>query len=315
MFDLARLKLLRELAHRGTMTAVGAAVGLTSSAVSQQLATLEQEAQVALLERIGRGVRLTAEGLRLVTHTEAILQAVEAAALDLKAAGENPCGVLEVACFPTFAKARLLAAMIRARKRFPELRVIIHELESADAIEAVREGRCDLAVSFAYNLVPHPAIAGLVSHPLIDEPVFLVLPPAWRRERQPIGLERFAQEDWIVGSRQSDDRRLAERVCGIAGFAPRIAHTVDDYDLVIRMVAAGFGVGFVPELGLGSPSADSVVIRTPIGTPLRRRIHALTRTAIAGSPAIQALLAELTGAGKQGTAEPSRRKKPARTTA
>src|SRR6185312_15060587 len=128
------LRLLRELAHRGTMTAVGATFGLTSSAVSQQLATLEREARVALLERVGRKVRLTAEGVRLVGHAEAILQIVEAAELDLRAAGEKPRGVLEVACFSTFAKACLLPASIRARDRFPELHVVIQELESADAI-------------------------------------------------------------------------------------------------------------------------------------------------------------------------------------
>ena len=293
MFDLTRLRLLRELAHRGTMTAVGAAFGLTSSAVSQQFAALEREARVPLLERVGRRVRLTAEGTRLAAHAEAILQAVETAELDLKSAGETPKGVLEVACFPTFAKARLLPAVIRARQRFPELRVIIHELEPADAIEAVRDGRCHLAVSFAYSLVPRPDMAGLVSHPLVDEPVLLALPKTWQREREPISLKRLAREDWIVGSRQSDDRELAERACAAAGFAPRITHVIDDYDLVLRMVAAGLGVGLVPELGLDVPSAKGVVIRTPAGAPLRRRIHALTRSALAASPMVRALLAEL----------------------
>jgi DNA-binding transcriptional LysR family regulator len=296
MIDLARLRLLRELSHRGTMTAVGTAVGLTSSAVSQQLATLEREARVPLLERVGRRVRLTAEGERLVIHAETILQAVEAAELDLKTAGEIPRGVLEVACFPTFAKTCLLPAVNRSRKRFPELRVVIHELESADAIEAVRDGRCHLAVSFAYNLVPRPDVAGLVSYQLIDEPVLLALPKSWRSEREPIGLKRLAKEDWIVGSRQSDDRQLAERACAVAGFAPRITHTVDDYDLVLRMVSAGLGVGFVPQLGLSFPSAKPVVVRTPGGAPLRRRIHALTRSALASSPTVRTLLAELIGA-------------------
>jgi DNA-binding transcriptional LysR family regulator len=297
MFDLARLRLLRELAHRGTMTAVGTAFGLTSSAVSQQLATLEREARVALLERVGRRVRLTAEGTRLVAHAEAILQAVEAAELDLRAAGETPRGVLEIACFPTFAKARLLPAMIGARDRFPELHVVIHELESADAIDAVRGGRCHLAVTFAYNLVPRPDVAGLVSHQLMDEPVLLALPKAWRREREPTGLKRLAQEDWIVGSRQSDDRQLAERACAAAGFAPRIVHTVDDYDLVLRMVSAGLGVGFVPDLALSFPSAKAVAVRTPGGAPLRRRVHALTRSALAASPMVRALLSELARTG------------------
>jgi DNA-binding transcriptional LysR family regulator len=297
MFDLARLRLLRELAHRGTMTAVGAAFGLTSSAVSQQFAALEREARVVLLERVGRRVRLTAEGVRLVAHAEAILQAVEAAEQDLKAAGETPRGVLEIGCFATFAKARLLPAVIRSRKRFPELDVVIHELESPDAIDAVRDGRCHLAVTFAYSLVPRPDVAGLVAHQLMDEPVLLALPKSWRRARDPIALKRLAQEGWIVGSRQSDDRQLAERACAAAGFAPRITHTVDDYDLVLKMVSAGLGIGFVPELALSFPSAKGVTIRTPGGAPLRRRVHALTRRALTTSPMVRALLSEVARAG------------------
>jgi len=106
-------------------------------------------------------------------------------------------------------------------------------------------------------------------------------------------LKRLAQEDWIVGSRQSDDRLLAERACALAGFVPRITHSVDDYDLVLRMVASGLGVGFVPELGLGFPSAKTVVARSPGGVALRRRVQAFTRSALAASPVLKTLLAEL----------------------
>jgi DNA-binding transcriptional LysR family regulator len=299
MFDLTRLRLLRELAHRGTMTAVANAFGLTSSAVSQQLATLERESRIPLLEHVGRRVRLTAEGVRLVSHAEAILQAVEAAELDLRAAGERPKGELEIACFSTFAKVHLLPAVIRARDRFPQLHVVIRELESADAIEAVRDGRCHVAVSFAYNLVPRSDIAGLASQQLMEEPVLLALPVMWGAKRGAIDLECLAQSDWIVGSRQTDDRLLAERACAVAGFAPRITHTVDDYDLLLRMVAAGLGVGFVPEMGLRFPSAEAVVVRTPGGAPLRRRVHAVTRDALTASPLVRALLSELASITKR----------------
>ena len=293
MFDLARLRLLRELAHRGTMTAVATAFGLTSSAVSQQLAVLEREARVALLERVGRRVRLTAEGTRLAAHAETILSAVEAAALDLKPGGETARGMLEIASFPSFAKARLLPAVIRARERFPELKLVIHELEPADAIEAVRDGHCHLAVSFAYNFAPRPEIAGLLAHPLMDEPVLLALPPRWRRAADPVKLERLAKEDWIAGSREAEDRLLAERACAPAGFTPRITHTVDDYDLLLRMVSAGLGVGFVPELALRFSGAKPVVIRRSAGAPLRRLIYMTTRRALAASPLVRALLSEL----------------------
>src|SRR5690349_6097026 len=128
MFDLDRLRLLRELAHRGTMTAVAESFRLTSSAVSQQLATLEREARTKLFERVGRRVRLTSEGKRLAVHAEDILRAVEVATLDLRTNREKPRGTVEIACFPSFAKAHLLPAVIRARKRHPELTVVLHDL-------------------------------------------------------------------------------------------------------------------------------------------------------------------------------------------
>lgn len=293
MFDLDRLRLLRELAHRGTMMAVAAAFNLTSSAVSQQLATLEREARVKLFERVGRRVRLTAEGARLARHAEEILRAVEVAALDLKASREKPRGILEIACFPSFAKAHLLPAVIRARRRHPGFAAVLHDLEPADSIEAVRSGRCHLAVSFTYSLVPRPDVPGLTALPLLDEPIRLALPKQGQRMRDPVDLRQLADADWIVGSRGPDDLQLAERACAPAGFAPRITHMVDDYELMLQMVAAGLGVGFVPELGLRYPAAKKVILRRVAGTALHRRIYALTRAGLTDSPLIGAVLSEL----------------------
>ena len=216
MFDLERLRLLRELAHRGTMTAVAGAFRLTSSAVSQQLATLEREARSKLFERAGRRVRLTAEGARLAGHAEEILRAVEAAEIDLKAGREAPRGTLQIACFPSFAKAHLLPAVIRARKRYPELGVVLHDLEPADGIEAVRSGRCDLAVSFAYSLVPRPEVPGLVATPLLEERVLLALPPDWRLARGPIPMQRLVDAGELTEEEaaQSERRNIILQALG-----------------------------------------------------------------------------------------------------
>jgi DNA-binding transcriptional LysR family regulator len=293
--DLTRLRLLRELAHRGTMTAVGVARGLTSSAVSQQLTTLERHLGTRILERIGRRVRLTPEGERLLVHAKEILHAVELAEADLRGGNTKPSGILEIACFPSFAKARLLPAILRMRTRFPDAGVVIRELETLDAIAALREGRCHVAVVFSYNLVPVPEIARLVSFPLVEEPMLLALPSAWARKRGKVNLKQLSQEDWIVDSRQSDDQLLAERACALAGFAPRVTHSVDDYDLVLRMVAAGLGVGFVPESAFAISKVKSVVRRTPGGVALKRSVRALTRKGLSTSPTVRALISELDG--------------------
>jgi len=291
--DLTRLRLLRELANRGTMTAVGIARGLTSSAVSQQLTALERHLGIKVLERVGRRVRLTPEGERLLVHARDILQAVELAEADLRGKSARPTGTTEIACFPSFAKARLLPAILRARARFPEFGVVIRELETLDAIAALREGRCHVAVVFSYSLVPVPEIADLLSFPLFDEPMLLALPSAWANKRGKVNLGQLAKEEWIVDSRQSDDQLLAERACALAGFAPRITHAVDDYDLVLRMVAAGLGIGFVPESAFEISKVRAVVKRVPAGIALKRGVRALTRKGLATSVAVRTLIAEL----------------------
>lgn len=247
---------------------------------------------MALLEQIGRRVHLTPEGVRLLAHAEVILEAAEEARRDLRAVNESPQGELDIACFSSVAKAHLLPAIARVRARLPQVRIFIRELESPDAIEAVRGGHCQLALTFAYNLVPRDDATDLASRPLMEEPMLLALPETWRGERGPIKLERLAQEDWMVGSRQSDDRLLAERACATAGFVPRITHTIDDYDLMLRMVSAGLGIGFVPELAQRFSSAK-VVFRKPAGMALTRRIQVLTRNALVESPLVLAMMSEL----------------------
>ncbi len=293
MFDLVRLRLLRELAHRGTMMAVADAMGMTSSAVSQQLATLEHEARAVLLERIGRRVQLTAEGERLVAHAETILQAVEAAALDLQTAAKQPRGVVRIGSFPTFARARLMPAIIAARARYPDIEIILCEIESDEAPSAIRDGRCDLAIVFSYSLAPKAEVPGIVSYQLLDEPVLLALGKKWRREAGPIDLRRLEGEKWIVGSRQLDDHELALRACALAGFVPRITHRIDDYNLVLHMVAAGLGIGFVPQMALSTTNNKDIVRREAAGPPLRRRISAVIRETSVKMPTIRAFLSAL----------------------
>lgn len=278
------------------MTAVATANRLTPSAVSQQLATLETEANVKLFEPIGRRVKLTAAGIRLAAHAEAILNAVEVAQVDMGLVSTEPSGRLEIGCFGTFAKAQVLPAMVRAQSRHPELRIILHELEPEDAVDAVRIGRCDAAIIYAHRLVPRPADPSFVSNTLMDEPVLLALPDSFRSLPATVDLTELADRDWIVGSRGSGGYDLTTRACAYAGFAPRIAHSIDDYDLLLQMVSAGLGIGFVPSTALELFPKAGVTVRAPAGPPLRRTISAITRPAVAVSPAFLSLLAELPSA-------------------
>ncbi len=297
MFDLGRLRLLRELSRRGTMTAVAAASRLTPSAVSQQLATLEAEANIKLFERVGRRVKLTAAGIRLSAHADTILDAVEAARVDMGMAAARPAGPLAIGCFGTFAKAYVLPAVVRVRRHHPELSVILHELEPEDAVHAVRSGRCDAAIIYEHSLVPRTPEPGFVSRALLQEPILLALPGGFRKLPDIVDLKDLAACDWIGGSRGTGGYDLTSRACAVAGYSPRITHSVDDYDLLLRMVAAGLGVSFVPSMALSLHGNADIIVRTPAGPALHRKISLVARPAVAASATLVPFLAELPSEG------------------
>ncbi|GAA3647177.1 LysR family transcriptional regulator [Nonomuraea antimicrobica] len=287
MLDPTRLWLLRAFAEHGTMTAVGEVCGMTSSAVSQQLATLEREAGVALFERAGRRVRLTAEGRRLVGHAYAVLNALDAAEQDLRSA-TTPRGPVRVACFATAAVRRLLPAMAAARDRHPGLHVILCELEAREAVEALRDGGCDLAIAFTYNLIPQDTPPGVTRRLLGVEPILIALPAGHPAADGDVDLRSLREEQWIAGSQGTTDHEMLHRACAWAGFQPRIVHTADDYALVLRMVREGLGASLVPEVVatvVGVP--EGVVLRAVSSVEITRTTHALVRTS---TPAVEAVL-------------------------
>lgn len=275
------------------MVAVAAACHLTPSAVSQQLATLESEAGTALIEPTGRRVKLTAAGLRLVAHAEAILNAVEAARLDMGSISIQPSGRLEIGCFGTFGKAYALPAIISSRQHYPDLEIVLHEFEPEDAVDAVRIGRCDAAIVYSHSLVPRSIDRGFDVVSLLDEPVLLALPASCGDLPATVELAEFVDCEWIGGSRGTGGYELTSRACALAGFAPRITHSVDDYELLLRMVSAGLGVSFVPAVALDLYPDTGVAVRLAAGPALRRRIDMITRPAVASAPALTAFIAEL----------------------
>jgi DNA-binding transcriptional LysR family regulator len=299
MLDPMRLRLLRDFAGYGTMIAVGDANGMSSSAVSQQLAVLEREAKVPLFERAGRRVRLTPEGQRLVRHAHVILTAIDTAEQDLRAA-LTPRGPVRVACFATAAADRLLPAIAAARLRHPDLHVVLYELEPREAIEALRDGGCDLAITFTYNLIPEDPLPGTHRQRLGVEPILIALPADHPAASGTVDLRVLHQEQWVAGSQGTTDHEMLDRACALAGFRPNVIHTADDYALVLRMVREGLGVSLVPELVatvVGVP--DGITFR-PISTiEITRTTHALVRTI---TPAIRAVL-ELLGTSAGGEAD------------
>jgi DNA-binding transcriptional LysR family regulator len=282
MLDLHRLRLLRELAYRETIAAVAHALAYTPSAVSQQLAVLEREAGVPLLERTGRRVRLTPAARALVVHAEEVLARLEHAEADLAAARHGVTGTLRLGAFPSAARTILPLALVTLGQNHPRLELRIDEMDPALAADALRTGDLDAASTHDYDLVPVPEHPALDSTVVLTEPMYLAsrLPPS--NPAEPVGS--FRTGSWIMGRPGTLCRLAAERICQAAGFQPRIRHQSDDFPTVLALVAADQGISVVPQLG--TVNAPAHIELTPL--PTMTRVSVTHRRGAHTHPAIAA---------------------------
>ncbi len=285
MLDVKRLRLLAELSRRGTIAAVARTVGYTPSAVSQSLAQLEREAGVALLERDGRRVRLTPAARSLVERADRVLAELDAAQDELAALHQSVHGGVVIGAFPSAAAYVVVPALQELAARYPELEATVREHEPEDGIPLLRAGELDLLISESYDDVPPAPAGGLEAHPLLIEPMLLVLPPG-STARSPRDLP---DASWIGGIPGTQFAAMVERVGRAAGFTPRIAHRADDATLHLALVEAGLGVGLLPALAC---PPERRVRYVPLDQP-RRHIVALARRGAARRPAVAAALAAM----------------------
>lgn len=301
MLDVRRLRLLRELARRGTIAAVAEALSFSPSAVSQQLGVLEREAGLALLERTGRRVRLTPAGQNLVRCAEAVLELLEQAEADLAEARNGLAGALRIGSFPTATRAIVPAALVALGHRHPGLEPMVSETDPAAVAHALRAGDLDVALIHEYDFVPAAQEPGLATEPLYREAMYLAAPAeaATRADGaaavpdQGEVLRRYADAPWIMATHGTLCHAMTVRACQAAGFAPRIRHRVDEFATVLALVAAGQGVAVVPQLGI-TGHADPAVGLTRL--LMERRTKLAFRSGAGAHPAVAAFGAALRSA-------------------
>ena len=296
MLDVRRLRVLREVAARGSFSAAAEALAYTQSAISQQIAALEREAGTTLVDRSARGVRLTDAGRALVDHAEIILARLADAEAELEAIAGLRGGRVRLAAFPSVAASLMPVAIARFRERHPGVELTMDLAEPPDAEQRVRAGQCDIAVSNLASMTR--AADGLDYLPLLDDPMYVALPAGHPlARRRTVGLRELAGEDWMLGSLSScPDTSIFLRACQRAGFEPRIAFHTDDYFAIQGFVAAGMGVSFIPGLALVSVR-DDVVVRSLGPTPPVRHVVAATLAGSFMSPARRAMLDVLAEVG------------------
>jgi molybdate transport repressor ModE-like protein len=300
MLDVRRLRVLREVALRGSFSAAAEALTYSQSAVSQQIAALEREAGTRLVERNGRGIRLTDAGRALVHRADAILVELAAADAELQAIAGLRAGRVRVSTFASAATALLPAAVTAFRAAHPAVQVELSLVEAtAEAVGGLRTGRADLV------LVARPAGQPLddqvEAQVLFEDPMLAVLPGGHRLAgRRTLRLDDLAGEPWVLGGGPGcSDRATILRACHAAGFEPRITvdFPTDDYNATQGMVAAGAGVTLLPRLALAVPRDDLAVRPLAGAAPTREVVAAVRRGDQA--PATLAMLEEVREAGRR----------------
>src|SRR5215218_6948234 len=216
--DVRRMRVLREVAGRGTIAAAARALSFTPSAVSQQLAALEREAGVPLLDRHGGRVRLTEAGRRLVARTEAILAELEAASAELSAAAAEVTGDIHVAAFPSAERALLAPGIAALLARHPDVRVRTTELEPEASLPALRLGDVDLVVSHEDVSRPAPPDPRLERVDLLDDPLRVVLPHGHAADAEAVDLARLREARWVATPPGTACRAMLDHAGGAVGF-------------------------------------------------------------------------------------------------
>lgn len=301
MLDVKRMRVLREVAAKGSFSAAAESLSYTQSAISQQIAALEREAGTTLVERNARGVRLTDAGRALVQHADAILARLADAEAELEAISGLRAGRVRLASFPSAGATVMPKAIAAFRAAHPGVEVQLHPAEPDDGLALLRAGEVDISLTIVTTWDDACAVRdGLELTHILDDPMYVSLPD-WHplARKRSLKLRDLADEQWILGSTGScPDTSIFLRECERAGFEPKIAFHSDDYFAIQGFVATGMGVSFIPDLALVALRED-ITIRSIGARPPARRIMAATLQDSWASPAKTAMLEQLIEVGKE----------------
>lgn len=300
MIDPRRLRILRAVAQHHTVTAAAAALYLSPSAVSQQLAALESESGHTLLRRSARGVQLTAVGQILLEHAHSVVAQLEQAEAQLAAYADGEAGEVTVASFATGIAGVVAPAVARLAAERPGLRLRVLDAEGDESLPMLLDGAADLAVAVAYRGGPREDDPRFTRVPLYDEPFDAVLPAGDPLGAGPeITLDQLAERDWIAPYPGNPCHEVVLAACELAGFAPRVLHSSDDFHAVVALAGAGAGVALVPRSALGAADPQRVAVRPVAGPSATRRVFAAVRRGSEGHPLFKPVLQALADAAPE----------------
>jgi len=293
MLDVKRLRILREVVTQGSFSGAADALYLSQSAVSQQIATLEREVGMTLLERTREGTKPTDAGRVLVTHADAAICRLEEAERELQAIAGLEGGEVRIASFPSASATLLTQAVSNFARRHPKVRLTVADAEPEESMPRLRAGDLDLAVTFDYPGTVVPQERDIDHTLLLTEALYVALPENHPlASRAKVNMADLADEAWLSGSAPSSCSLIVRSACLDAGFEPRIAFESDDYHVLQGFIAEGLGVTLLPDLALHALRPGVVVRPTEPQAPQRRVWAATRKTRSAGTEAMRKALVE-----------------------
>lgn len=293
MESLQRLKVLAELARRGSFSAAAEALNYTQPAVSKQIAALERETGTSLVVRGVRPVRFTAAGEALARHAQSVVEQLAAAAAELQAIDALQAGRLRLGSFSSAGATLVVQALAEFHDSHPGVEVTIVEAGPDPLAQAIRTADLDLAVVYDYPMIGLTLDDGLDAHHLLNDPADLLVQDRHRlANRTTAKFADLRDERWLfpILGPEVPPQKLLTANCAAAGFEPKIAFQINDCEMTQALVAAGMGISLLPRLAI-HPLHPGVKVVSLEGTHVRRVLA--IRLEQARTPASDAFLALL----------------------
>lgn len=264
MVSLVQLRVLDAVRRHGSVTAAARELQYTQPSLSHHLARLEAETGARLLQRVGRGIRLTEAGRLLAERAAEIIGRVDSAAAELSTLIGLRSGRVRLAGFGSVMSALVPPAAAVLAERHPGLELALTDTHPEDAVRLLRAGQVDVAVIFRYDETA-PEEDGVRLRHLLDDPLYLLANAGGGT------LADHRDAAWIGGCERC--RSHLVELCERAGYTPRLTSTTDDMVVMQSLVAAGLGVTTIPGLALRA-HRDPAVTATRLDVPPRRIVAA-----------------------------------------
>jgi DNA-binding transcriptional LysR family regulator len=296
MLDVRKLRMLAALDRLGTIAAVAEELHLTAPGISMQLSALEHDVGVALTERLGRRLALTAAGKLLAAHGREVLDRLSLAELEVDALRRGATGRYHLAAFPSAARTFVADTWRHLHDEGAGIELSLNTPEPEDAVAALVAGTTDLAVVHSYSNVPRTLPDDVQAEPLVAEPVWIALRGDDPVAAPEVDLADLERRPWITPARDLTCFAMTERACGLAGFRPLVVAESVDVAVQLELVAAGVGVALVPDLTVAAVPQGVRLARPR--SALVRHVSAARRTARRGDAGLDRLSRSLRDAAR-----------------